>query len=233
MIKRSMTAEPEKIPFQKLTSDEARDLLEEMRLSPPEIVASLPQQNPHRYRVRKVDTAPPKVFLADADSLSPSAEYLLNFGVKSGVYFLKTRGQKNSFGFYLDFSGDIFKIQRRENFRCPIPSGVTSSVKIYTSDNAPLVGNYTLRDISGQGVAISLPKEADPKVWQKSTEIRLDLQILNLSLKQMKAIVRHVHPGPSAWAGLEFPEINFSQETDLSALSLELQRILFQVHSER
>lgn len=217
---------PPTIAFQRISPQERSQLFREMEKSQPELIFSQKGGKPLRLAPGKIQNGEIAVALTGKVQ---AGECLLNFGLDSGVYFLRSSLRIQGTGGFLDFSGEIFKFQRRENFRCPVPASVQTQIKLYPDETSPaLTGDFQLRDLSGKGVALRLAPQTNIHLFQPQTTLLMDLQILGRNFKKLQLTVRHLHPEGEPWVGGELVDLSFSQETEMRGAVLDLQRVWFQ-----
>ncbi len=225
MINKVMTKTNTPLPFQKITSAERAHFLKELGARLPDLVVSMAGDKPKRYKMTRVDSSQ-RVFVQTPVNL-PTGEYLVNLGVDSGVYFLTAQLTPTPGGFLIDLAGDVFKFQRRGNFRCPIAGSSQAKVKVYSSPARQSLGEFRLKDLSGHGLAFYLPEQTNLMLWQPNSVFHVDVKVLDQNFQGLKMVLRHLHPEAPPWVGAELLELSFAQETDLSGVVLELQREWF------
>jgi len=151
----------------------------------------------------------------------------ISFEVDRRKYFFKTSLSSKGDDISIKVPAEVFKLQRRNNFRVVIPDGVKYTAEIKTINGKRASEKFEMRDISLGGCQIVFNK---PKLMvNKNDEVQFNLQMLDVENELITCQVKHLlsFAGESKLqAGLEFVNPDSDFLTDLQSLMIHLDRIL-------
>lgn len=146
-------------------------------------------------------------------------------------YFFKTRMLKTEKGFYLDVSQDIYKLQRRDNFRVALPAVYSAKVEIAAVSDESKVHSFSVVNLSGGGFAIEIGPTDNFNISQG------DWIIGHMTMgggfnKKFYAITRHSRPYGSQGSGLirvgfEFSGFTEADKREVVSLVMGIYREMF------
>jgi len=153
-------------------------------------------------------------------------EVVCTFDTKEDKYIFKTtlnasQGQAN-----LNVPAEIFRIQRRNDFRVDIPTEVKYTCKIRTVNKKTVNVDVTLEDLSLGGCKVTLPENVYK--MESNCQLELTLQMNQFESDELKAISRNVKLIENQNVqriGLQFLTPDADTLADLHALLVYLDRV--------
>ncbi len=182
------------------------------------------------FQVQRVDEQTVSLTIIDGDGLSAkdgdSAEFL--FSIDDGQYHWRTDIHRATVdGWSLVKAGELYRLQRRSNFRTSVPKGYKASLllksfKTHTITPTPL----ELIDVSAGGVRVkwpasglSAPSQGDSLAGLLGTPGGRQVEVFGI----VKSVLTDVDSGP-VQIGVEFQNLSGRDEQSLLHLCLQIRR---------
>jgi hypothetical protein len=149
-----------------------------------------------------------------------------SFEIQKDKYFFKTSLTTFSDGTSILIPTDIFKLQRRNNFRVAVPNGVFYSAEILWVNGQYWDKKIDVVDMSLGGCQIHF--EQNNLVVQSGDEIQLRIKMLDLEEESITGQIKHVvnlTKSGKTQLGIEFKNPVGDLLTDLQSLLIHLDRI--------
>ncbi|MBX3032859.1 MAG: PilZ domain-containing protein [Bdellovibrionaceae bacterium] len=217
--------------FKKLSPSERDDFFSALTREKPELIGKLPDQD-QLFRLRPLllekghlrCSAPPEAATALAQG-PQNAVISLQLGADR--YFLTSPARPRDDGSWeLRTEVDVFKLQRRQNFRLQIPMGYPAQLEIRRCKGLDARIQGSLLDFSTGGCRIAIPK--DSVAPQLADLVEGVLRIDHRPDIPFRAHVRHVKEDRDRkLVGLEFTDVNPGMEARLFGTVMELHRALY------
>jgi hypothetical protein len=159
--------------------------------------------------------------------LASSGQLIVQIFIGAEKYYSLMSYEKKLDSYYLDGSGKMFHLQRREDFRLKIPASFHAFAKLNTIDGAPHKSRVALLDFSGGGCRL----EIQNGLLSLNSEIELEMHLQGRSPIPIKGIARHLAPHPdlpvTEWAGVQFLDLSEPVKNKIIAVKLDIYRELF------
>lgn len=163
-------------------------------------------------------------------------EILGQFQIEEDRFFIN--GQMSLLGdqAVISFAGEIFKLQRRSNFRISLPPSFPMYANVTQIAGKPSAFEARLADMSAGGCRIYFP-ESGPNL-ASGTDIQIVLHPPSGRDFDFRAVVRHTQSVVfrneiQAQFGLEFLEVPKATHLRLTSLVMDLQhRVIIDSYSE-
>lgn len=180
-------------------------------------------------RIRGQSLVGPKIEpIKDIDREEVIAQFLL----AEERYFMKTVFERSGARDYqLSLSPDLFRVQRRDNFRLRFPEGYKAYWRPADAGVRGKEKKFVLSDLSGGGFAVDL-KVTDPWVPQKGQVYEGVIHVGENFVIEVQAQARYVRSLGSAASGLvrggfQFNDMPVIEKERLITKVLEIHRALF------
>jgi c-di-GMP-binding flagellar brake protein YcgR len=122
--------------------------------------------------------------------------------------------------------GTLYRLQRRNNFRTPIPSGLDAHYIVRTLNGQPCKSTMALNDLSVGGLALRIEKASQLSL--KSGDVLTgDLQFPGRDPLAISCTVKHlwpVEPDGLRKVGVEFQNPDLEARQTLLAMALQIHR---------
>lgn len=155
---------------------------------------------------------------------------VFNFLVARTQFFFRSKiSLKPQIGYVLDISGELFQLQRRTNFRLPIPKEDRVTVRIDTHNNLPIALKGVVLDLGLGGCLIELGENENLLL----TDHLITGKLITPSaiLLSFEARIRHKKNSPSnkvnILIGIEFQKFLSGGLQELNTLIMDLYRKYF------
>ena len=183
------------------------------------------------FHVQRVDQATVSLTVVDGDTRSAKAGDAVEilFSIDEGQYHWRTElHHVTADGWSLAKSGELFRLQRRSNFRTSVPKGykasfLLKSFKTHSISATPL----ELVDVSAGGARVgwstaglSAPSKGDSISGVLSTPGGRQIEVFGI-VKSVLADGDH----PAAQIGVEFQNLSGRDEQALLHLCLQIRRV--------
>jgi len=167
-----------------------------------------------------------KVTVAHTDRMSGTHECTLTFSLPPEVYFIKTKLQARETLIDIAIDGDLYKLQRRKNFRLSIPGSVKAYADLIQVGGASYKPSLSLIDLSGGGVALELPLD-QKETFKQGMRFQCQLHVGGEFQKEVHGVVRYArpiaqHPKKALHLGIEFQHQKQSDEDEIVKLVTRL-----------
>lgn len=141
-------------------------------------------------------------------------------------YFFKSFLNNSSADYSLEIPAEIYQLQRRNDYRVPVPIGVNYKCKILSVNNVKSLMSVEIRDISLGGILISAPGISSDFKVDDIIEIfvqldRFEFQKLTITVKHIKFV--ETQNNTLIGASLLEPESEILSQ--LQAMLMHLDRI--------
>lgn len=155
---------------------------------------------------------------------------IVSFGVGHEKYFMTSPMQNLGGGYFeIDFSNDVFHLQRRQSYRIRIPDNYSSTYEIGRLNGEPRVMTGPMFDISTGGVRLLFPHDRPALTVDDVIEGVLKLgpresmgfkgQVRHVKFERAEGMLRQI-------VGVEFKDMTPVMENRLFAITMELHREL-------
>ncbi|MEQ1876812.1 MAG: PilZ domain-containing protein [Bdellovibrionia bacterium] len=167
------------------------------------------------------------------DTLDPleiqqPADATVSFSIGPEMFFIKTRVIPKKNHAVFDIGTDLYKLQRRDNFRLIIPKGYRARFELRSIDLDQQVANFPVVDLSGGGLSFEMLYATDS--MRVGSQVAGFLKIGDLFTKPVVGLVRHVRPFGSMGSGLFRCGIQF--EGLVSTDREEIIQMVMKIHRE-
>lgn len=229
-----MAAQDPKDIFTKISDldDRVRLARDMVRLKGELICKSQSSEDTFRLEASRIEGTARVVCVHKSGTSMPSpvpVAVIVSFSVGSDRYFLMTSLSNIGGGYFeVDFSKDIFHLQRRQSYRIRFPDNHKSTYEIGRLNSQPRTMTGGIWDISTGGVRLLFPHDRPLLTVDDVVE-----GVLNLGQRQplsFKGQVRHVKFERDdilrQIVGVEFLEMTTVMENRLFAITMELHREL-------
>lgn len=213
------------------TSKEHEELLQTLAQTRPRLDGFDQRLARYEFAVEQCEKMELKLVLKRGRPLRGQHNLTLNFHLQGAQYFAKVALSELAAGVYRTKIGDIYKLQRRANFRVRVPESVELGIEITKVGESKLRRYFRLADISAGGAAVLLshvdatllpPQQSFEGVLYCPGNKRLPVQGGIRYCRKMKG-----YPGFEFVAGVQFVGMATSVEADLLAVIMEIYRCLF------
>lgn len=155
---------------------------------------------------------------------------LCSFNVKTEKYFMKSTlipGSRKTHK--IDITADLYKLQRRENFRAQIPLSYKASVEFKSLNGNADTNIFPIFDLSAGGLSFEIPMTNLSK-FKKYDEVVGVLNIPNKINSRFKAQVRYSRTEGSMGSGIQkvglmFTSIGSQEEALIIELLMDIHKI--------
>ncbi len=170
-----------------------------------------------------------KIFCRSSFKLSTSTQVVVQMSTGEDKYLCLSTCHPSGDGFCLDMEGQIFKLQRREEFRLKIPSGYYAILKILLIANHPIDGNLPLVDLSAGGCKVEV--KANFYKAQTGDRFRAELRLKGREPIFVNGNIRYISKHPlysqqQVW-GVEFSDMSTQLKDKLAGFTMDIYRELF------
>lgn len=217
--------------FQQVTVQKALEkLVETIRLTVETLDGQTSDGLQFKFKIRNVDA---DVILTSVDGALPrplkageSIELLI--GCSDGLYLVRTVvrvGKQTEFSFQM--GKEVYRMQRRNNFRAAIPSGLKVFYKIQTYKNAIVPPNTqaVVVDLSSGGMRLKWPNAGVERA-KEGEHLGGTLTLPNGKTIEVFGVIRTLLPQSDAslLVGVEFQNASLRDEQALLFAVVQLQR---------
>lgn len=173
-----------------------------------------------------------EIFGADATFVeSGVVNIVFSFNIGPEKFFMQTTAEiEDSKNIKISGLSELFKLQRRQNFRVEIPGTYSPSIYIETLEETQIKHNYSVLDLSLGGLAFEIPMDS-PLAIEQGNILHGQFHMEDFPLKfSFRSEVRYITYVGSRGSGVRKVGIEFSPlETELENNMLE---ILIQIQKE-
>jgi hypothetical protein len=168
--------------------------------------------------------------LLDNLKLITATEIVASFMFGNEVYFLKTQISPRGNSFLLDIGQDLYKLQRRDNFRLVMPTSQKARFELRSIDIESVKQTYGIVDLSGGGLSFEMLYATDR--LQQGSHVSGVIKIGENFSKPVVGLVRHVRPFGSMGSGLfrvgiQFEGLSSTDHEEIILLVMKIHRIAF------
>lgn len=189
-----------------------------------------PAGRPVFFQVQGIDPTGVRLTVIDGDGLDGTAGQTVEllFALDDGQYHWKTPLLESTHDRWtIDRGGDLWRLQRRNNFRTTVPRGYKADFMLRTLKTHQLTPTpIALADVSAGGARLHWPKAGvSPVALQDS--LSGTLAVPGSRTIEIFGIVKSVLVDPSTGqvqAGLEFQNVSGRDEQALLHLCLQIRR---------
>lgn len=189
-----------------------------------------PSARPIFFHVSKVDSMMVTLTVVDGDGLSakPGDTAELLFSLDDGQYHWRTKiDNATSSSWQLARGGDLSRMQRRNNFRTPVPKGYKASLLLKSFKTHTISQTEVqLIDVSAGGIRIAWPaaglaqpRQGDSLSGLLATAGGRQIEVFGI----VKNVLTDVDTG-AIQAGIEFQNLSGRDEQTLLHLCLQIRR---------
>ncbi len=149
-----------------------------------------------------------------------------SFEISAEKYFFKSEISSQISGLTLTIPGEIFKLQRRNDFRVSVPAALPYTCEIKSVRVHSTNLRSEIRDLSLGGCQLSM--KLDGYNLHRSDEVSLKIKINNFDWEKIRCQCKHATMKKNDFnynVGLKFLESSAAFATDLQALLVQLDRI--------
>lgn len=166
----------------------------------------------------------------DEFELDQNSEVIVSFSLSTEMYFMRTKLLLKRERRMIDLGGDLYKLQRRDNFRLVIPKSYKARFEARSYDLEEVKSTFSIIDLSGGGLSFEMLYATDS--IRAGTHITGLLKIGDSFSKPVVAIVKHIRPFGSMGSGLfrcgiQFEGIPESDREEIIQLVMKIHREAF------
>lgn len=173
--------------------------------------------------------------LKQGEVASDNEMVTIHFSLNETQYFLKGCCQflKPAFErrYQIDFSGEIYKLQRRSNFRVKVPEGKAFKAEITEIGHQSVQQAYCLHDLSAGGMGLLIP---EGRILQAEKGQSFSAILVSPDQQQIEVSGEFQHQrkalgisGVSHIAGFKFTHPNPKSEQIVQSWVLDIYRSIF------
>ena len=220
--------------FQPVTfRKEIDQILSDLQIKPVSIVCLSGEDKQFRFKVKQIQgdllfvefTEPPP------RSLKAGEEIQLLFGLSEGYYSVKTKiATANEKIVSFRLGSEVFKLQRRQNFRTLVPESLKIGFKLQKLRGAALSNGeplLTLIDVSAGGMKLVWPLLPDQEPPKASDELTGIMMLPESKQIPLTAVVRSANKGfkrDTLSLGMEFLGLSQRDEQSMLFFCVQIQR---------
>ncbi|HEX4925984.1 MAG TPA: PilZ domain-containing protein [Bdellovibrionales bacterium] len=158
------------------------------------------------------------------------AETIASFSLGPEMYFMKSSINAYDGIHTLDLGADLYKVQRRDNFRLVVPSNYKARFELRSVDLETMKATFPVVDLSGGGLSFEMLYATD--TLRVGSHITGLLKLGDSYSKPIVALVKHVRPFGSMGSGLyrtgiQFEEMSPAEHEEIIALVMKIHREAF------
>lgn len=215
--------------FSKISTEKLRENIYKQLIDyGPEIQIQLVPQSLDYFKAKSIENSE---VVMERQNTPPSAlesqKILASVVIGPDRYFIKTSLRADDRFYYLKKSDEIYKIQRRENFRLSMPDDWKAIFKIYQIADKTFVHEYSVFDISISGFSFDY-QEQDKPPYKIEQNLSGQLVLPNrLDISISANIKNHRKAGNSIRIGVAFEALNSKDESKIQRILMELHRAFF------
>ena len=161
--------------------------------------------------------------------LSPKGTFIVQFQIGDDKYLSQADYQFIDSKIIIDFKGDIFHFQRREDFRIKFPANYKAQFLISEYNAVKTAHKLQLLDISSGGCRIEIIQKKIPV--KVGDVLSGELAFLNRNNVFVKGIVKHVaakkNSNEIVYVGTQFTDLSPISKNRIFALAMDIYRELF------
>lgn len=161
--------------------------------------------------------------------LTEKEEYLGHFFIGGEKYYFQSSAHIYLGKMMISLPEELYHLQRRQNYRVPIPDGYPASFNIIKVNNSPQKITGALGDLSSQGCKVVYRMET-PMIKVGDSVAGL-LSIDKRSSFELTGVVRHIKYEEGnkliQTFGIEFTPLSPTLENKLFAITMEIHKQLF------
>jgi hypothetical protein len=166
----------------------------------------------------------------EGPKLTSSSEVVASFSFPPEMYFMRTVAAPKGEHFALEIGKDLYKLQRRDNFRLTIPSNYRARFELQLIGSEPAKGTYNVIDLSGGGLSFEMLFAPDR--MSAGSQVTGQLKVLDDFSRPVVGTVRHVRPFGSMGSGVfrvgvQFDGLSNSDRDEIIALVMKIHRASF------
>jgi c-di-GMP-binding flagellar brake protein YcgR len=153
-------------------------------------------------------------------------DVVCSFEISEDKYFFKSQLTSRGDDFKILIPIDIFQLQRRNDFRINVPSGMTASCEVKTINMYKAAMKVELRNLSLGGCMIAFPTR-QLKISLKD-EVDIKIQLHQFDEEKIPTIAKHIKMIDSSQktlVGLQFVAMDAAFLTELQGLLFFLDRV--------
>jgi c-di-GMP-binding flagellar brake protein YcgR len=163
-------------------------------------------------------------------SLAEPVDAIVSFSLSSEMYFMRTKVLPRKDRALVDLACDLYKLQRRDNFRLVIPKRYRARFEMRSYDLEATKAVFPVVDLSGGGLSFEMLYASD--TIRSGTHVTGLLRVGESFSKPIVAVVRHVRPFGSMGSGLfrcgiQFEEIPAAESEEIIQLVMKIHRESF------
>lgn len=165
----------------------------------------------------------------DFRAIIPEGELILKFQNGSDNYLSMMKFKQDRGRLLLKWKTRLFRLQRRQHYRLPLPDTYKGKFKISEIAGKPLHYDASILDLSGGGCRIEVSMR--DRSWKTSELIEGTIELVDRSPIFVSGQIRHVSPLKSKRSkisiGVKFLGLTEQSQNRLVAIVLDLYRELF------
>lgn len=156
----------------------------------------------------------------------PEGRLTLTFSLSGFQFFMKSTVKKKGDSYLFDLSEDLYKLQRRKNFRMKVPEGVSVELEILRIGGQGMQQTFPVDNVSASGLALRLSDMSYLPLSPDQTFLCL-LKIYGRDFLELQGVLKYK---TARAAGIQFLELNAKHEQMLFSLVMDLHRRQFSTH---
>jgi hypothetical protein len=218
--------------FNKLTESERDRLLRDLADVHGDILCKGDGEDLYRLKVERIGNNKELYCLAASPTAIPESEtdLLGNFSLGGERYFFRSPAIIHQEFVTLRADGEVFHLQRRQNYRLKIPANYRALFTIMSHQGKPMKVNADILDLSTGGCKAELKTAG--LVLLEGDEIEGMLLIAGREAIGIKGVIRHrkaeaTNLGSRQTFGVEFSGVSAPLEAKLFAITMDLHRQFF------
>lgn len=153
---------------------------------------------------------------------------LAQFSLGGEQYFFQGNLELKGTSLAIAISGDIYHLQRRQNYRVKIPSTKKAAADVTHLDSQLHLKAVPI-DLSAGGCRVMIP--LPHREWQIDDVLKIDFHLGGHPAMKLTGKVRHLKsessPSPSLAVGIQFLNLTAAEEKVLFSITMELYREFF------
>jgi len=169
--------------------------------------------------------------LADGTAFTKAKACLITFSISDEKFFFKAMIYPKPGGLYtFDVSYELFKLQRRDNFRVRLVTGDLKSLVLVKKIAGAIVSKkFPIGDISATGCSFDVGSDVAAK-FVREIPVEIEVYLPRNMLLQLAATVKSSRRSPTGQGrrvGVQFKNVNGADRERLVKLVMDMHRTLF------
>ncbi len=225
--------DPSQSNLEAVTLEKDRQRIFEAMASKPLVISALAADRAQfSFELDRVDRGRLFLLLKSPVARLPAAgeQLTIAFGLAEGQYFARGAIEPATGElFVLPIAESLYRMQRRDNFRAPVPESMSIAFTVPDLGGRKVV--FSLADLSGGGLGLLAAKGTVPEL-KPGDALRGTLLAAGHEPIEIEAVIRHVWPPDHQGVvkvGVQCRNLGAERENRLVAIALQIHREIFSI----